>query len=362
MSRRLHGAAAALVALLAGCGDDGGGAGDDPGRPSWPALLSEWGLFADGALQVPAEGVYRYELTAPLFSDYAAKHRFIAPPPGEAVGWSDDGELDYPDGTVVVKTFSFLEDFTDPASAERLIETRLLIREGGAWVPQVYLWDEAQTDAVRSPIGAQVPVAFVDPAGRERAIDYIVPNTNDCARCHEGVTEMRTLGPRADQLDRDVVVDGAPVDQLAHLTDAGLFAPAPPPPGSRVEPIADPADETAPLDDRARAYLHANCAHCHSPDGNAQNTGFFLGRDVTDPFTLGVCRRPVSAGPGAGELEYDVVPGRPDLSIVVFRMASDEPEIKMPELPTLLPHDEGVQLVSDWIAAMPPASCTPEAD
>lgn len=348
---------ASLLVLAAACGDDGGpGAAPD----AYPELLSDWGLFTgDPAGQQPADGVVRYALRSPLFSDYAAKYRFIAPPLGETVGWTDAGEWDYPDGTVVVKTFAFRDDYTDAGSAETLIETRLLIREGAAWVPQVYLWNDDQSDAVRRPIGTRVPVAFVDPAGRERAIDYIVPNTNQCASCHEGTAAFRTLGPRAFQMDTTVDFGDGPVDQLAHLEGSGLFAPGPPPPEERVDPIVDPSDDSQPIALRARSYLHANCAHCHAEDGAARSTGFYLGYDVDDPSTLGVCRRPVSAGPGSGDLDYDVVPGRPDLSIVVYRMSSSDPEIKMPELPTLLPHDEGIALVSEWIASMPPASCTP---
>jgi hypothetical protein len=65
----------------------------------------------------------------------------------------------------------------------------------------------------------------------------------------------------------------------------------------------------------------------------------------------------VSAGPGAGDRSYDIVPGDPDSSILVFRMESTDPELKMPELPTLTSDAKGTELVRAWIAGMQKSSC-----
>ena len=64
------------------------------------------------------------------------------------------------------------------------------------------------------------------------------------------------------------------------------------------------------------------------------------------------CKAPVATGRGSGGLQYDIVPGQPDASILVYRMISTEPEIRMPELGRNLVHDEGVALIREWITAM----------
>ena len=42
---------------------------------------------------------------------------------------------------------------------------------------------------------------------------------------------------------------------------------------------------------------------------------------------------------------------------MVFRMNSTDPEIKMSELPNRVINTAGVELISAWIAAMPPHEC-----
>ena len=55
---------------------------------------------------------------------------------------------------------------------------------------------------------------------------------------------------------------------------------------------------------------------------------------------------PVAAGRGSGGLAYDIVPGKPDKSILVFRTASTDAGIMMPELGKRLVHEEGLALVA----------------
>jgi hypothetical protein len=115
----------------------------------------------------------------------------------------------------------------------------------------------------------------------------------------------------------------------------------------------------APLDARARSYLHANCSHCHRPGGGGGVSGLVLLEWEHDPNKNGVCKGPVAAGPGTGGFGYDIVPGLPEESIMIFRMGSTDPEIKMPELPNRIPDAEGIALVGAWIAAMQPPGCNP---
>jgi uncharacterized repeat protein (TIGR03806 family) len=322
-------------------------------EPAGPARLSEWDLFVDGARQVPAAGVVEYEIVAPLFSDYSTKHRFIRLPESGEITVDASGRFVFPEGTVIAKTFGFREDVRDPASPERIVETRLLERRDGRWVPYVYLWDADGRDASLLRIGARVPVTLIDEDGASRSFSYRVPSTTQCGNCHGGRGEIDVLGPRVGQLDRDHDYGAGPENQLAHLVELGWLATVPIAPTTFV----DPSDETVPLDARARAYLHANCAHCHREGGAAEQSGLWLELEETSPSRLGICKVPAAAGRGTGGRSVAIWPGDPDRSIMTFRMQSDEPGIKMPELPTVTVHTAGVALIRDWIAAMPPTNC-----
>ena len=110
----------------------------------------------------------------------------------------------------------------------------------------------------------------------------------------------------------------------------------------------------------AKGYLDINCAHCHRPEGNASNTGLKLeyqrSYDEDNGFSHGTCKSPVAYG--GGTLGYDVVPGNPAESIMHFRMQSNEPGDRMPEIGRSLSHDEGVALISEWIKRLPADSCS----
>ena len=90
--------------------------------------------------------------------------------------------------------------------------------------------------------------------------------------------------------------------------------------------------------------------------GPARSTNLLLEYDRPLDTNYGLCKPPVAAGLGAGDLDFDIVPGSPEESILIFRMDSTEAAIKMPELSRSLVHEEGVALVSDWIATLP-GSC-----
>jgi uncharacterized repeat protein (TIGR03806 family) len=194
----------------------------------------------------------------------------------------------------------------------------------------------------------------LDTEGKECTNRYLIPNANQCKGCHEadGTDKpMRPLGPTARQLNRDFVYHDGAENQLARWSKLGLLshnvdlAQAP-----KLPVWDDPA--TGSVNDRARAWLEINCAHCHNPDGPAKNSGLDLQFAEVTPTKYGVYKSPVAAGRGTGGRLYDIVPGKPDESIFMYRIASNQPQIMMPELGKRMVHTEGVELVRQWIAEM----------
>jgi uncharacterized repeat protein (TIGR03806 family) len=316
--------------------------------------LSEYGLFqGEGSTQEPADGVVPYDVNSPLFSDYAEKYRFIKLPRGSHALYNPDGVFEFPVGTLVAKTFAFPLDARSPSGARRLIETRILKREPDGWIALPYIWNESQTEATLDVAGDMVDVSWTHTDGRLRKTSYIVPNTNQCKGCHLAGERLVPIGLKARHLNRDFAYrqERYKENQLAHWARLEMLEGAPPPAQAQRLPVwDDPA--TGSVEARARAWLEINCAHCHNPDGPARNSGLDLLASQKTPAAFGVYKTPVATGIGSGGLEFDIVPGKPDQSILAFRIASTHPGIMMPELGKRLVHEEGVALVRAWITAM----------
>ncbi|HEY8378441.1 MAG TPA: hypothetical protein VIK91_18215, partial [Nannocystis sp.] len=239
----------------------------------WPLpKLSDYDFFVQPMKDlVPKDGVVPYTVAAPLWSDAAGKGRFIVLPPGGTIDFTDGEGWGFPDGTVIIKTFFFDHDRRDPAAGSRIVETRLLYREGGAWRSITYLWDEDETDATLLKVGKRLDVSFIDVDGVQKTEEYIVPNLDQCSSCHERSDATELLGLITHQLNMDIEVDGETVNQLEWLAGQGLFS-QPLPDVKTLPAFSDPFG-AAPLDARARSYLHANCSHCHRDGGGAGKSG-----------------------------------------------------------------------------------------
>lgn len=336
-----------------------GAAADSPGpvdphlEGSPPLYLSEYNLFrGDGSAQTPNDGVVPYDLNSPLFSDYANKHRFVWMPEGTHATYSEDDVFAFPVGTILIKTFSYLHDLRDPAAGETLIETRLLIHKESGWVGYPYMWNEEQTEARLKIAGATKDFEWTHVDGTKRSVNYIVPNMNQCKGCHENADVLLPIGPKARNLNKFFDYDHGKENQLERWSKVGYLEGAP---NASDAPFLPPWDDEAhSIDKRARAWLEINCAHCHNPDGPANTTGLDLRAAQQDPTKIGIFKTPVAAGRGAGDRLYDIVPGKPDESILVYRLESREPGIMMPELPLRLVDEEGLELIRQWIDQMTP--------
>ena len=342
-----------------------------------PDKLSDWGVLAveQGRL-VLGSGVVPYDLATPLFSDYAGKLRTIWLPKGTSASYRPADAFDFPVGTIISKTFYYpvpdgaakTGGHVRPAigqdtqtgaagldlSSSRLMETRLLIRREAGWQALPYVWNEDQTEAVLMRTGTIEPLTLDRRDGTSEPVAYVVPNVNQCASCHTPDHASRQIAPiglKARHLNRLFPYAEGAENQLAHLARIGFLTGAPAPDAAPRN--AAWGDETASLEARARAYLDINCGHCHSASGLARTTGLQLDASVTEPSRLGLCKPPTAAGPGTGNHIFDIVPGKPDESILPFRLDSTTPGIRMPEVSRSVVHREGTALVRQWIAQWP---------
>ena len=293
----------------------------------YPASLNDYRFFADAAAQRPAAGVTPYRLQTPLWSDGAEKLRFVYVPKGAKAQAQGEGLLNLPVGSALVKTFK-LEG--------RLIETRVLLHRADGWVALPYQWNREQTEARLALAGARLDLTT--PQGM--AISYAIPNKNQCKECHQQKDAVTPIGPKARNLS---------AAWLESFYMAGKLE-AVPQVIARVPLWEDRAKlAAAPV---ARGWLDSNCAHCHNPVGSASNSGLDLRWEQGDPVKFGVLKRPVAAGRGSGGLEFDVMPGHPDKSIMLYRMGSLEGGISMPEVGRSSLDPDGMAAVTRWIGEM----------
>ncbi len=352
-----------LTCLLASCGEKAV-------KPVFfadenPELLSEWGAIdIRGGKLVLGQGVIPYDLNTPLFTDYAHKLRTVWSM-GQPAAYQENKALDLPLGTVITKTFYYpregdvalRESDLSPVngdnplelSVHRLMETRLLVHREDGWHAVSYVWNDEQTEATLKRVGAVIPVTLAS-TDTSQEFAYVVPNTNQCAACHAHNTltnKVEPLGPRVGQLNRDYAYAERTANQLERWVEAGLMDQ----PGTAMRLDAAWDDLEASLDDRARSYLASNCAHCHNPNGPADTSGLDLTFEATGA-ALGQCKPPIAAGSGTGGRRFGIMPGDPESSILIYRLASTDPGAMMPELGRALHHEEGVALMTEWIAAM----------
>lgn len=229
-------------------------------------LLSDYNLFAQVNLAgdnplVPNPEWHLLELSSPLYTDHAYKQRLVKLPEGTQITVLDDEMPNFPDGTILAKSFYYLADERSASSTKQVLETRLLIKEQGLWSAATYVWNEAQTDAALDIDGLSTQVSWIDKQGERQSIRYQVPSQNDCAACHQLNSKLTPLGPSIRNLNRDVTRQGDLVSQLAYLHQQGLLDKQPSAPASMV----DYTDTSIASAERARAYLAMNCSHCHRP-------------------------------------------------------------------------------------------------
>jgi uncharacterized repeat protein (TIGR03806 family) len=279
----------------------------------------------------PASGVIPYAPSAPFFSDDAVKTRWLALPDGQRIVVENDGDFTFPDGSVLMKNFRL---------GATLIETRLFMRHNdGTWAGYTYEWNTQGTDATRVIGGKSVTI-------NGQTWDF--PSEAQCLQCHTEAAG-RTLGLEIGALNSDFgYPTGRTANQLTTLNSIGTLTPALTQSPAQLAAIPDPAG-AGPLEQRARAWLHSNCAYCHRPGGpTPANLDL---RFTTALNATSTC----NVAPSLGDLGIAnarlIAPGSAATSIVVNR-ANRRDSNGMPPLATHRVDTDGVALLTQWVNSL----------
>jgi cytochrome c553 len=335
------------VVMVATIGSATAGIGTETLAPVAPRLLSQTGLYADVATLAIDSRNRTFSPQYPLWSDGAAKRRWVRLPAGSKINIARLGQWDLPVGTKFWKEFSF---------NGKKVETRFLWRTGqNTWVFASYAWNAAQTDA---ELASENGVANIAPiAGSAR---HSIPSVAECRSCHDA-SRTETLGFNALQLsnDRDPnAVHGEPLSDgmltLKTLVDEDLITPR------RPELVTNPPRIAAdsPLTRTALGYLATNCGSCHNRRGSIASLGLHLDyaiADTPDPLvcasalTTSVNKRGHWLVPEDQERSRIIDPGHPESSAMIRRVRSRRPISQMPPIGTVIVDKAAVDLLTAWV-------------
>lgn len=312
---------------------------------NFPAKLSETGLFADVKNDVPAPGVIPYQINAEPWADGTTAQRFVALPGGARLTTYEKtdvqiglikGEFQFPTDGVLVKTIYLEMEAGNPASRRR-VETQVLHYDVDTWKAYNYVWNDEQTDATLAP-DVSTDRAFVikdeQAAGGQRQQTWHHASRTECILCH--TTRAASIhGFRIPQLQN-----------LSSLASLEIFAEPLPEKIAAYPVISDPRKT---LEERARAYLHINCAHCHRRGGGG-SASFDVQYEIPFDKTR-LDTRPTQGTfnlPGA----HVVTAGDPYRSVLYYRMAKLG-HGRMPQFGSNVVDEAGLKLVHEWIMSLP---------
>ena len=314
------------------------------------AKLSDYKFF-NGEIknQKPAYGVIPFKPASELFTDYAKKSRFVWLPNGTKANYASDAEiLDLPIGSALIKTFYYNQ--VQPLNTTKIIETRVMIKKDTGWIFAEYVWNDEQTDALRQTQGSTVSISWLNESEAIQTIDYKIPATNDCITCHDVNGESYPIGIKPQNLNNNFNYATGSKNQLSKWISFGYLENNLP---ATIVSIVDYKDSSKSLDLRARSYFDSNCAHCHRDGGVGENVNIRMAFDKTaNPGNMGVCTPPLLQVPGIVHGSI-VSPNNTSQSTLYYMMTTDNTGFRMPRTGTTVKHQEGIQLIEQWINSLP---------
>jgi uncharacterized repeat protein (TIGR03806 family) len=322
------------------------------GSRPFPARLSDIPELLDAGLGLDLThlGIIPYVPSAKLWSDNAEKERFMALPGMTQVTYEAASAWGFPEGTVLIKNFILPLDDRAPQSNLQRIETRLMVLYCGTWYGFSYEWNEAQTDAELLPGAKQRPFTIINEQGTSFPYNWQYPSRDQCTVCHNDAAR-NVLGISTPVLNSNLTypASGTTDNQLRALNHISLFtAPLPAAP-TDLPSMPNPYDTTQEIRDRARAYLAANCAHCHRPGGGGGG-GIDMRWETPDELTNLIDEMPNNS---LGIEDARVIaPGSIERSVLYQRMTSLHAAIRMPPLATSRIDEDGSAVVKEWIESL----------
>lgn len=245
----------------------------------FPESLASTGLFK-GKLDslLPADGVEVYQLSSTLFTDYAEKQRLMKIPAGEKLRLNGDGLPEFPEGTILAKTFFYSRAKTGKNIKRQIVETRLLVLKSGKWSAGTYKWNQNQDRALYDPLSAEVNVTWLDKSNELHQVKYHIPSAKECISCHQSADEIIPIGPKGMNLNREIMVGKKKINQLIYMQAQGKLILEKS--IGNLSALPDYENKNIDLEHRARAYMEINCAHCHNPGGMAYRQSIMLNYNV----------------------------------------------------------------------------------
>ncbi len=310
-------------------------------------------MFFTGELKnlQPNTKVIPYEPASSLFTDYALKKRFIWMPGGVKASYdTDDKVLNFPVGTVLIKNFYY--NTIQPGNTTKILETRLMIKKSTGWIFAEYLWNDAQTEAelvtgANFASGSSKNITFKKDNGDVITTDYRIPSETECLACHKLDNKPIPIGLKPQNINGTYNYPNGIKNQLQKFVDEGYLQSYP----SNIVSTVNYKDTSKPLDIRLRSYLDINCAHCHQENARCDYRAIRLSFSQTSNLTkMGVCV--MADEPLNSSLERIITPGNPAKSVMHFRLNSVNENNRMPLLGRTIVHDEGVELLQQWISSL----------
>lgn len=297
-----------------------------PNTVQFEQNLSSYGIYQGEIGEIiPSEDFQLFDISSTLYSNYSEKQRLIKLPDGKKILKEGVRTPSFPNGTVLVKTFYYYVDERDVSLGKQIVETRLLIKESDQWNVATYIWNDSQTEATLELNGFDTSVSWITATGENRAIDYHFPDQNECVSCHQFESEVVFLGPTLRNLNVEVVRDSTVVNQLEYLQSIGMLEDFD---HSLINDIPDYKDLGESLSDRGRAYLDMNCAHCHNPSA---------------------WKKPAERG---FDFRYEMPLSSTGISSTKDKIKEVVRNGEMPFLGVTEPHDEGVDLIVEYIESL----------
>lgn len=346
---------ALLFTLLYSCTDDNDSGGDDGYVPvldspvvldvdAFPfSTLSEYNFFeGDLKAQQPVLGVIPYEPISTLFTDYAKKKRFVwMPNDVQATYVADSKFIDFPIGTILIKTFYY--NNVQPDNNARIIETRLMLKKADDWHFADYIWNTNQTEATFSLDGAFTHIDFLQD-GVLKSANYRIPSDVECITCHKSADLSVPIGVKPQNLNSVYAYADGSQNQLEKLIAEGYLEDNLP---ATINTVVRWDDASQPIDLRVRSYIDVNCAHCHSELTYCDYRPVrFAYSETASESNLGVCVDPETGIPGMTDI---VAPSLKERSVMYFRLNTAAQEYRMPLLGRTMIHEEAVGLIGEWI-------------